>query len=204
MGPAPAEKFFNFKQPPGPLAWFAGLKGSESVFFIKEFLDSVAFRDFFWFVSIAGFRAIWSASVCTSMHMCACVWAFRVCVCVCMCMCMPTGEENVVFCMGFGSSWLFVLLSIRGDCGFSYGLGFGFVFRVWQWEWWWSSSSSSSSSPRRLVVVASSSSSSSSSTAFPYRNVSNSFVQNAAIFTSPCKKSVTIVKKNINKMAKGG
>ena len=160
MGPAPAEKFFNFKQPPGPLAWFAGLKGSESVFFIKEFLDSVAFRDFFWFVSMAGFRAIWSASVCTSMHMCACVWAFRVCVCVCMCMCMPTGEENVVFCMGFGSSWLFVLLSIRGDCGFSYGLGFGFVFRVWQWEWWWSSSSSSSSSSprRRLVVVASSSS----------------------------------------------
>ena len=59
------------------------------------------------------------------------------------------------------------------------------------------------SSPRRLVA-SSSSSSSSSSTAFPYKNVSNSFVQNAAIFTSPFKKSVTIVKKYINKMAKGG
>lgn len=73
------------------------------------------------------------APACTCVHVCG----LFVCVCVCgwVCMCMPTGEENVVFCMGFGSSWLFVLLSIRGDCGFSYGLGFGFVFRVWQWEW---------------------------------------------------------------------
>ena len=62
-----------------------------------------------------------------------------------------------------------------------------------------------SSSPRRrrLVVVASSSSSSSSSTAFPFRNVSNSFVQNAAIFTSPFKKSVTIVKKIYKQNGKG-
>ena len=67
------------------------------MFFIKEFLDSVAFRDFFWFVSIAGFRAIWSASVCTSMHMCACVWAFRVCVCVCACACVCLQVKKMLF-----------------------------------------------------------------------------------------------------------